>query len=139
MCTSYQSYFGIRLGNLLEKDMGQSNLAVRSRKKVKDKKLESPKWGRLKVLNDTKLVLNQHELVCDHSEASSDVPYSPNQSLARPFFVASYSKTALVREFSCLTFCFLHFIMNQFCRHQFRNFVRMVFSYLNKFLAFILL
>ena len=56
----------------------------------------------LKVLNDTKLVLNEHESdrfnhlgsIWYHSEPS-DVSYSPNQFLVMDFFAASYSKAAL--------------------------------------------
>jgi hypothetical protein len=55
----------------------------------------------LKVLNDTKLVLNDplNHLgsIWYHSEPS-DVPYSPNQFLALNFFAASYSKTALAAK-----------------------------------------
>ena len=65
----------------------------------------------LKVLNDTKLVLNEHEWppqsfilgsIWYHSE-SSDVSYLPNQFLALEFFATSCSKTALNKL--CLTLC----------------------------------
>ena len=54
--------------------------------------------GCLKVLNDTKLILNDSlnhlGSIWYHSEPS-DLPYSPNQFLGWDFFSVSYSKTAL--------------------------------------------
>ena len=56
--------------------------------------------GRLKVLNDTKLILNDkggHPYSFrTNSEQPSDVPYSPNQFLDLDFFDAFYTKMALV-------------------------------------------
>ena len=49
--------------------------------------------GRLKVLNDTKLVLNEHEWPLNHlgsiwyHSKPSEVPYSPNQYLDRDFIL----------------------------------------------------
>ena len=59
--------------------------------------------GRLQFLNDTKLVLNEHEFIYSFriNSEPSDVLYSPNQFLPWTFFATSYSKTALV---TCLVY-----------------------------------
>ena len=67
----------------------------------------------LKVLNDTKLVLNEHECphlgsIWYHSEPS-DISYSKKQFLALDFFAASYSKTALVQS-QYLTYKYIMFL-----------------------------
>ena len=50
--------------------------------------------GHLKVLNDTKLVLNHLGSIWYHSQPL-EVPYFPNQFLGWDFFAVSYSKPAL--------------------------------------------
>ena len=54
---------------------------------------------RLKVLNDAKLILNQHEGPLNHLKAL-EVPYSLNQYFDRDFFATFYRKTALDGELS---------------------------------------
>ena len=76
-----------------------NGLAERSCKKSTRQETGMRNRGCLKVLNDTKLLLNEHECpliiylgsIWYHSEPS-DVPYSPNQFRALDFFAASESK-----------------------------------------------
>ena len=59
---------------------------------------------RLKALNDTKLVLNEHEWPLNHlgsiwyHSEPLEVPYSQTSILVGTFFAISYSKPALVSD-----------------------------------------
>ena len=68
------------------------------------KKSLSRNWfGRLKVLNDTKLALNEQEWPLNHfgslwyHSELLEVPYSPKHFTDMDFFTTSYSKAALDR------------------------------------------
>ena len=57
--------------------------------------------GTLEALIDTKLILNEHEWLFNHTGSTwyqpepLEVPYCPNQFLGLNFFAVSYSKPAL--------------------------------------------
>ena len=84
----YTFYAKRRYGKLF-RSRTQSRLAVRNGKKSPNQEIGLGNRGRLKVLNDTKLILNVTHVhlgpIWCHSEIT-DVPYCPNQFLGWDFF-----------------------------------------------------